>query len=128
MSTRKRRADGGVAYLDVEGTLRERTVNALRDRTLRGNLDTAATSWGEGRDAMREDHGLDEMRERAREIRRSNIRNLPALLTGMQAKVREAGGTVVRAADGAEACRYITGLAQARGVKVVAKSKSMATE
>ncbi|MFM9019305.1 MAG: lactate utilization protein B [Actinomycetota bacterium] len=128
MSTRKRRGDRGVAYLDVQGTLRERTVDALRDRTLRGNLDTAATSWGEGRDAMRSDYGLDDMRERAREIRRSNIRNLPALLSEMQAKVREAGGTVVRAADGAEACRYITGLAQARGVKVVAKSKSMATE
>ena len=128
MSTWRRRDAGGVAYSDVDGTLRERTIVALSDRTLRGNLDTAAASWGEGRDAMRRDHGLDEMRERAREIRRQNIRDLPALLSEMQAKVREAGGTVVRAADGAEACRYITGLARARGVRVVAKSKSMATE
>ena len=76
MSTRKRRADGGVAYLDVQGTLRERTVDALRDRTLRGNLDTAATSWGESRDAMREQYGLDEMRERAREITDAIVEHL----------------------------------------------------
>ena len=128
MSTRRRRASGGVAYPDAEGTLRERTVQALADDTLRGNLETAATSWGESRDAMRRDHGLDAMRDRARDIRRRNIRELPALLSEMQAKVREAGGTVVRAQDGAEAARYITGLARARGVTVVAKSKSMATE
>ena len=128
MSTRRRRASGGVAYPDAEGTLRERTVQALADDTLRGNLETAAASWGESRDAMRRDHGLDAMRDRARDIRRRNIRELPALLSEMQAKVREAGGTVVRAQDGAEAARYITGLARARGVTVVAKSKSMATE
>ncbi|MGB0613532.1 MAG: lactate utilization protein B [Miltoncostaeaceae bacterium] len=128
MSTRRRRASGGVAYPDAEGTLRERTVQALADDTLRGNLETAATSWGESRDAMQRDHGLDAMRDRARDIRRRNIRELPALLSEMQAKVREAGGTVVRAQDGAEAARYITGLARARGVTVVAKSKSMATE
>lgn len=128
MSTRRRRASGGVAYPDAEDTLRERTVQALADDTLRGNLEMAATSWGESRDAMRRDHGLDAMRDRARDIRRRNIRELPALLSEMQAKVREAGGTVVRAQDGAEAARYITGLARARGVTVVAKSKSMATE
>lgn len=128
MSTRRRRASGGVAYPDAQGTLRERTVQALADDTLRGNLEMAATSWGESRDAMRRDHGLDAMRDRARDIRRRNIRELPALLSEMQAKVREAGGTVVRAQDGAEAARYITGLARARGATVVAKSKSMATE
>jgi len=128
MSTRRRKASGGVAYPDAHGTLRERTVQALADETLRGNLGTAAASWGESRDAMRRDHGLDAMRDRARDIRRRNIRELPALLSEMQAKVREAGGTVVRAQDGAEAARYITGLARARRVTVVAKSKSMATE
>jgi L-lactate dehydrogenase complex protein LldF len=128
MSTRRRKASGGVAYPDARGTLRERTVQALADGTLRGNLETAAASWGESRDAMRRDHGLDAMRDRARDIRRRNIRELPALLSEMQAKVREAGGTVVRAQDGAEAARYVTGLARARGVTVVAKSKSMATE
>ncbi len=123
-----RRRTAGVAYSDVEGTLRERTVEAMADRTLRGNLRTAADSWGAGRESMSRDHGFDDMRDRARDIRRSNIRNLPALLSEMQAKVRSNGGVVVRAADSHEACRYITDLARARGAKVVAKSKSMATE
>ncbi len=128
MSTRRQRSAGGVAYPDIKGTLHERTVQALGDQTLRTNLETAASSWAAGQEVMRRDHGMDEMRARAREIRRRNIRDLPALLGEMQANVRKAGGQVVRAADGAEACRYITGLAQARGVTVVAKSKSMATE
>ena len=112
MSSRKRRSDGGVAYSDLDGSLRDRTIVALADTTLRGNLDTAAASWGESRDAMRRDHGLDDMRERARDIRRQNIRDLPALLSEMQAKVREAGGTVVRAADGAEAALGLASMAE----------------
>ena len=68
------------------------------------------------------------MRERAREIRRGNIRDLPELLDRLEERVRAAGGVVVRAADSTSACRYITDLAAARGARLVAKSKSMATE
>ena len=128
MSTRRRRRNPGVAYSDVTGTLRERTVDALRDPTLADNLRTAGDSWGAGREVMKRDFGFDEMRDRARDIRRSNIRNMPALLAELQSNVRASGGVVVRAADADEACRYITDLARARGARVVAKSKSMATE
>lgn len=125
---RPRRSTSTVAYSDQKGTLRDRTVEALRDPTLAANLRTAGESWGEARDHMRSEYGLDDMRARARDIRRDNIRRLPQLLTELQSNVRANGGTVVRAADGAEACRYIVGLARARGAHVVAKSKSMATE
>jgi L-lactate dehydrogenase complex protein LldF len=118
----------GVVYPDVEGTLRERTVEALRDAELGGNLRTAAAGWTAGRDLMREEYGLDEMRARAREIRRGNIRRLPELLDRLEDRVREHGGTVVHAADGLAACRYVVDLARARGAGLVAKSKSMATE
>ena len=128
MSTRRRRRNPGVAYPDVKGTLRERTVDALRDPTLADNLRTAGDSWGAGREVMKRDFGFDQMRDRARDIRRSNIRNMPALLAELQSNVRANGGVVVRAADADEACRYITDLARARGARVVAKSKSMATE
>ena len=40
----------------------------------------------------------------------------------------EAGGVVARVGDAEAACRYITDLAAARGARLVAKSKSMATE
>ena len=69
-----------------------------------------------------------EMRDRAREIRRGDIRDLPVLLARLEENVRAAGGVVVRAADATAACRYITDLAAARGASLVAKSKSMATE
>ncbi len=128
MSSRRRRAPGGVTYDDVTGTLRERTLTALRDPGLAANLRSAGTAWAEQREVMDRDYGFNEMRDRARDIRRANIRALPALLTQLQHRVRENGGTVVRAADAAEACRYIVGLARARGVGMVAKSKSMATE
>ena len=128
MSTRRRRRNPGVAYPDVKGTLRDRTVDALRDPTLADNLRTAGDSWGAGREVMKRDFGFDEMRDRARDIRRSNIRNMPALLAELQSNVRANGGVVVRAADADEACKYITDLARARGARVVAKSKSMATE
>lgn len=125
---RPSRGTSTVAYGDVTGTLRERTVEALRDPTLAANLRTAGESWGEARDHMRSEYGLDDMRARARDIRRGNIRRLPELLTELQSNVRANGGVVVRAADGAEACRYIVGLARERGAHLVAKSKSMATE
>ena len=128
MSTRRRRGQGGVTYDDVTGTLRERTVKAMRDPALAANLRTAGTAWAEQRQVMEHEYGFNEMRDRARDIRRSNIRELPALLTELQHNVRANGGTVVRAADAAEACRYIVGLARARGARTVAKSKSMATE
>ena len=128
MSTRRRRGQGGVTYDDVTGTLRERTVKAMRDPALAANLRTAGTAWAEQRQVMEREYGFNEMRDRARDIRRSNIRELPALLTELQHNVRANGGTVVRAADAAEACRYIVGLARARGARTVAKSKSMATE
>ncbi|NDC88662.1 MAG: 50S ribosomal protein L17, partial [Bacteroidetes bacterium] len=53
--------------------------------------------------------------------------------TGGRKKARRSrrgrrGTSAAASKDGAEATRYITGLARARGVTVVAKSKSMATE
>ncbi len=117
----------GVSY--EEGPpLRARTEAAVADAQLRANLHSTAASWRAGREKMREDYGFDEMRDRAREIRTSNIRRLPELLDRLEERVRAAGGTVYRAADRPAAARYIVELARARGARLVAKSKSMATE
>lgn len=117
-----------VVYLDVEGDLRDRTVEALRDDELGGNLRAAATSWAAGRASVSEQFGFDAMRDRARDIRRANVRDLPELLRRLEERATAAGATVVHAADGAAACRYVVELARARGAGLVAKSKSMATE
>jgi L-lactate dehydrogenase complex protein LldF len=117
-----------VVYPETTTTLRERTVEALADDELNGNLKAAAGSWAAGRKRVGAEYPFAEMRERAREIRRGNIRDLPELLDRLEERVRAAGGVVVRAADSTSACRYITDLAAARGARLVAKSKSMATE
>lgn len=118
----------GVMYPDAIGSLRERSVAALADRELGDNLRAAATSWSAGRQRMIDEHGFAAMRDRARAIRRDNIRQLPTLLARLTERVEQAGGVVVRVSDGDEACRYIADLAAARGARVIAKSKSMATE
>jgi L-lactate dehydrogenase complex protein LldF len=117
-----------VAYPDATEPLRDRARAALADDELRGNLRVAGASWAAGRARMGREHDFDAMRERGREIRRSNIRRLPELLERLERRVTAAGGTVVRVADSDAACRYITDLAAARGARTVAKSKSMATE
>jgi L-lactate dehydrogenase complex protein LldF len=117
-----------VVYPDATAPLRDRTVEALADAELGENLRAAATSWGAGRARMGREHPFAQMRERAREIRRDNVRRLPELLARLEERVREAGGVVVRVNDGDAACRYVTDLAAARGARLVAKSKSMATE
>ena len=117
-----------VAYPDVAEPLRERTREALRDAELGGNLRAAHASWAKSRAAIEAQNPFAEMRERATEIRRDNIRRLPELLDRLEERVRASGGTVVRVADSDAACRYITDLAAARGARLVAKSKSMATE
>lgn len=117
-----------VVYPDEHRPLRERTAEAVADEGLGANLRNAATSFQAGRQRMRDEQGFDAMRDRAREIRLGNIAALPDLVTELESKARAAGATVVRATDGEEACRYILALAEARGARVIAKSKSMATE
>lgn len=117
-----------VVYPEITAPLRERAREALADTELRGNLRTSGDHWAQGRARMGREHPFAQMRERGREIRRSNIRKLPELLERLEERVAAAGGTVVRVADGDAACRYITDLAAARGAQTVAKSKSMATE
>ncbi len=117
----------GVSY-DEGPPLRARTAAAVADTTLRANLQATAASWTAGREKMRDEFGFEQMRERAREIRLGNIRQLPELLDRLEERVRANGGIVVRAADRDAAAKYVVDLARARGAKLVAKSKSMATE
>jgi L-lactate dehydrogenase complex protein LldF len=117
----------GVSY-DEGPPLRARTAAAVADDQLRANLLATAASWTAGRQKMIDEFGFDAMRDRAREIRRGNIRQLPELLDRLEERVRANGGIVYRAPDRDDAARYVVDLARARGATLVAKSKSMATE
>ena len=71
---------------------------------------------------------MEEMRDRAREIRLHTLSKLDHYLDLFATAVEENGGTVFFAADADEANRYISDLALDRGVRSVVKSKSMVTE
>ena len=70
----------------------------------------------------------DELRDRAREIKRHTIQHLDHYLEMLADSVEGAGGTTFFARDVAEANEYVAGLAESRGVKSVIKSKSMVAE
>jgi L-lactate dehydrogenase complex protein LldF len=72
--------------------------------------------------------GWEELRMRAREIKRDTIDNLDKYLVTLESSVKQAGGHVHWAGDGEEACRIILNIARKNRVKSVVKSKSMATE
>ena len=71
---------------------------------------------------------MEDMRDRAREIRLHTLANLSEYLGQFADSVERAGGQVYFAADAEEANRYVSQLALDRGVRSIVKSKSMVTE
>ena len=69
-----------------------------------------------------------ELRERAYRIKQETMANLDRYLEQMAEAVEKRGGKVFFARDGEDVARYVGELARRRGAKVIAKSKSMATE
>lgn len=69
-----------------------------------------------------------ELREHARRIKEHTLNHLDYYLEQVEANVTARGGKVVYAADGAQACELVVGLAKERGVRLVVKSKSMTSE
>lgn len=70
----------------------------------------------------------DAARDRARQIRVETLRRLDDYLEQLERSVTANGGHVHWAQDAAEACAIVAEIARARGVKLVAKSKSMVSE
>lgn len=68
------------------------------------------------------------LRTKAREIKKNTIEHLNQYLEIFEENVIKAGGTVHWAIDGNEACRIILDIAHKFNVRSVVKSKSMATE
>jgi L-lactate dehydrogenase complex protein LldF len=69
-----------------------------------------------------------ELRERAYRIKQETMANLDRYLEQMANAVEKRGGKVFFAEDGEDVVRYVADLTRRRGARIVAKSKSMATE
>lgn len=107
----------------------ERVGQALDNPTLQTALKRAVHHFVGGRaSALEQLSDPDGLRDQARAIRAKALSRLDELLERLADQVEARGGHVCWAEDGAAACHYIADLAQARGVRTIVKSKSMAAE
>jgi L-lactate dehydrogenase complex protein LldF len=107
----------------------ERVEDALRDTTLQTALGRSTTRFiGNRAAALAALEDPDGLRDQARAVRARVLANLDTLLMRLADTVEAHGGHVCWAEDGAAARRYILNLARERGVRLIVKSKSMASE
>lgn len=110
-------------------TFFDRVDDAIRDETLQTALQRATTRFVSNRaGALGALMDADGLRDQARAIRAHALAHLDDLLERLASQVEARGGHVCWAEDGAAATRYIVDLARSRGVQLVVKSKSMASE
>ena len=103
--------------------------SALDDDRLRGLLQQVTARLMEKRAAaVAEVPEWEELRERARAIKRATLAGLDGYLAEFERHVHERGGQVHWAADAADACRTVEAIAAANHVRRVVKSKSMVSE
>ena len=109
--------------------LTSRSHAALDDAVLQTALKNATDTFIERRrEAVASVPDWQALRARARRVKEHTINNLDYYLAQLTEKVTALGGQVYWASTGADVSRYIIELAEARGVKLVVKSKSMTTE
>jgi L-lactate dehydrogenase complex protein LldF len=112
----------------VEG-FNERGRNAVRDRKLHDSISLFTSKTLTGRNAQLRAHpDAPELRERAYRTKQETMANLDYYLSQMADAIEERGGNVFFADDGEDVVRYVGDLARRCGAKILAKSKSMATE
>lgn len=108
---------------------RQRIRQGLADARLQEALGRAIPTFVAARDAaFAALPDAEAVRERARAIRAHTMAHLDRYLEQFAREVERRGGKVFWAATAREACDYIVRLARARGVTMVAKSKSMVSE
>lgn len=108
---------------------REAAFVAIEDVRLQGSLEGATGRFRTAREAaLAELPESDTMRDHFKRLREATLAQLALHLETFEAKARKAGAQVHWAGDAQEASRIVLDIAQARGVNIVTKSKSMATE
>src|SRR2546423_6200669 len=113
----------------AEQDLAGRSHAALEDAVLQTALKSATDTFiSRRREAVAGVPEWQALRARARRVKEHTINNLDYYLEQLAEKVSELGGHVYWATTGEDVGRYCVELARARGVRVVVKSKSMATE
>ena len=124
--TEDRRREGITS--EVEG-FNERGRRAIQDRGLHDAVEHFTKKSVVSRNAVLNAlPEAPELRERAYRIKQETMAHLDRYLEQMADAIEGRGGEVYFARDGEDVVRYVADLARRRGAKVIAKSKSMATE
>jgi L-lactate dehydrogenase complex protein LldF len=112
-----------------DAALGERLDKALADPRLSTTLQASRRHLLDFRDAVEARHpDWAERVDRARAIRTSAVERAPELLDRFEQAVTSRGGSVIRAATPEDAVRAVLEIARRRGVKVIAKGKTMISE
>ena len=118
----------GVSAIKIP-QFRSRATVAIKDIRLQSALKGATGKFRLGRqNSLAQVPDVEDLRDHLKQVRAATVANLADHLETFERNAQAAGAHVHWARDGEEACRIITGIAQAHDVTVVAKSKSMATE
>ncbi|MCE5286987.1 MAG: LUD domain-containing protein [Pelosinus sp.] len=101
----------------------------LNDETLRGSLQRFAEAYPIARAKAYENvEDIDALRNSVRDMKKGAVANLEKIADQFEEQVTKRGAKVFRAKDGDALKQYLLNLCKERGVKRIAKSKSMATE
>lgn len=111
------------------GRFRDVAGDALADQHTQQALAAATARLRDNRlEAWSELDGVEQLRERAHEIRMRVVDDLDGHLERFTRAVEKLGGTVRVCATGAEAREAVAAICRAAGARLAVKSKSMATE
>jgi len=111
------------------GSLQAQIERALSDEALQAALRRGVSSFEPARRAAwKALPDAPKVRAHATAIRARTLKHLHHYLEQFIQQVEQRGGKIFLAKTAKEACSYIVQLAQARGVSLIAKSKSMVSE
>src|SRR5512141_3398047 len=108
--------------------LREKIAAALENGQLSGALGRFKEAYAGSRAQAYAGIDFEALRDRLVAVKGGAAAKLSELADRFEAEATRAGAKVFRTADPEAARRYILDLCKARGVRRIAKSKSMATE
>ncbi len=115
--------------MSTQPEFREVARDVLRNEHAQNALATGTARLREGRlRAWAAADDIETLRERGRAIRTATIRDLDSHLDAFAAAVTARGGVIHRSSTAAEAVEAVVGICRTAGARLVAKSKSMATE
>jgi len=113
---------------EPERSFEERLAVAVSDAQLSRNLTNFQTGWRASRETAMEEIEFQTMRERMKAAKTDAIDNIEHYLDQFIRQMERAGTTVHLAPDADAACAIIARIAEEKGVRLVAKSKSMVSE